>query len=283
LFAVHGASSEFPLTELAERIGYLPATPTDPGLLQLASAVMPAPVAPATPRSLLLYADGLDYLRVGERPDWRGPGPFGPVGLAAQQVALPQGGVGYYEPAGTKIGRRLAIHSPDTDLYLETNLTRSRLLSIASSIPLRGRPLPRAWRVESAASMTVTRTDPDQAAELAGISPLPAGLPNGYVVASASVARAVDSVVSVTFYLRQRDSDAAGGPVTFHVERGVGLPPPSGFDQVRVDIGSMLGRWSRSRSQLEWVDHNAYRSVQGAVDLRVLVAIATRFAGSSAP
>jgi hypothetical protein len=151
LFEIPGATSEadIPLTEVVRKVGYLPATPTAPGTLQLASIVVPKPVARATPRSLLVYADGLDYLRVAERPGWHGSGPFGPVGAAARRVDLKGGGVAYYEPAGDGLGRRLAIHSGTTDLFLETNLTRPRLLAIAASIPVSGLPFPRTWSLEA--------------------------------------------------------------------------------------------------------------------------------------
>ena len=101
------------------------------------------PSAPATPSSVLVYAEGLDYLKVGERRDWAGPGPFGPLDPVAQRVPLRDDGVAYYEPAGEGFGRRLAIHTPTADLFLETNLPRERLLEIAASLPVVGRPAPR--------------------------------------------------------------------------------------------------------------------------------------------
>jgi outer membrane lipoprotein-sorting protein len=126
-------------------LGYLPATPTSPGQLRLASVIAPAPEAPTTPRSLLVYTDGLDYLRIAERPGWRGPGPFGPVEVGAERVELAGGSVAYYEPPADGLGRRLAIHGERTDLYLDTNLTRRRLLAIAASIPVGGLPFPPTW------------------------------------------------------------------------------------------------------------------------------------------
>ena len=147
-FAIPGAESpvDVELADAPGYLGYLPATPTSPGQLRLESVIAPAPEAPTTPRSLLVYTDGLDYLRIAERPGWRGPGPFGPVDARAERVELSGGTVAYYEPPGDGLGRRLAIHGESTDVYLDTNLTRRRLLAIAASMPIGGLPFPRTWR-----------------------------------------------------------------------------------------------------------------------------------------
>jgi hypothetical protein len=281
LFRIPGGSTpaSWPLAELPDHVGYLPATPTAPGSLQLASALAPSVSAKATPRSVLVYSDGLDYLRLGERPDWTGPGPFGPLDASAQRVAVPGGGVAFYEPAGEGLGRRLAIHASGTNVYLETNLTRSRLLAIAASIPLRGRALPSGWRVESTPGLTVRHTDPGAAAAAVGLT-LPLGvLPQGYVVTSAEIASAQGALVGVTFHLRQRDSDAAGAPLSMHVEPGSTLPPASGSDQLEVSIGSLAARWTAGSSLLEWNEGGTYRSLQGPVDVGVLIAVAAAISG----
>ena len=95
-------------------------------------------------RSQLTYSNGLTYLRVVEQRRWDDDGLFGPVG-EAERVDL-GGGTVYYEPAGTKQGRRLAIHTDDTNIYLETNLSREELLSVAASLPLSGSATPRNRR-----------------------------------------------------------------------------------------------------------------------------------------
>ena len=59
---------------------------------------------------------------------------------------------------------------------------------------------------------------------------------------------------SVTFSLRQPDTDAAGEPLTLHVERGDRLPPPSSSEQSQVVFAGVEGRWTPSRAELEWVD-----------------------------
>jgi hypothetical protein len=86
------------------------------------------------------------------------------------------------------------------------------------------------------------------------------------------------AIVGVTLYLRQLDMDAAGEPLTLHVERETGLPPPSSALQSRIRFAGVAGRWTSSRSQLEWVDGGTYHSLQGELGLRALLAIASSIA-----
>jgi hypothetical protein len=282
LFRIPGAPAPVPhrLDDLPARIGYAPATPGDAGDLELVSIVLPTASAPLTPSSLLVYAEGLDYLKVAERRDWRGPGPFGPVDGIAQQVPLGGDGVAYYEPAGEGYGRRLAIHTTTADLFLETNLSRERLLEIASSLPIRGQALPPSWRQQGSAGVRVERIGVAEALATASLpTSLPERLPEGYVVASAELSKVGTATEGVTLYLRQPDMDAAGEPMTLHIERDTGLPPPSSSAQSRIRFAGVDGRWTPNRSQLEWVDRGAYHSLQGELGLRALLEIASTIVG----
>ncbi len=138
LFEIPGATpAPTSVAEVADLVGYRPATPTFTGDLELATSIAP-PDAPRAPTSLLVYADGLDYLRVGERlgshTELVAPG--------ATRVVLQGGGIAYYWAATTGHGRRIAILGDDTSLLLETNLPRLDLFAIADSMPVQGRPLP---------------------------------------------------------------------------------------------------------------------------------------------
>jgi Putative zinc-finger len=139
LFAVPGAPAELSLDELAERVGYRPATPEETGDLELTAAA--APDDPDGPRSLLVYADGLDVLRIAERPN-REPARFGAVGASAERIDLGPRGIAYYAPADALHGRRLTLVGDRTTVVLETNLPRDELLAIAASLPMRGRAHP---------------------------------------------------------------------------------------------------------------------------------------------
>jgi hypothetical protein len=100
-------------------------------------------VAPASdlaaPRTLLLYGHGLTYLRIGEHPRERGAA--APTLPGGRPIGLPGGGTGYLLPPDALHGLRLALHSEGTDLILETNLSRTQLLRVASSLPVRGEPV----------------------------------------------------------------------------------------------------------------------------------------------
>jgi hypothetical protein len=280
-FRIPGAPAPVPplLDDLPARIGYAPATPGDAGDLELVSIVLPTASAPVTPSSLLVYAQGLDYLKVAERRDWMGPGPFGPVDGVAQQILLATGDVAYYEPAGEGYGRRLAIHTPTADLFVETNLPRQRLLAIAASLPVRGQPFPPAWRHQVSSRVDVERIDVSEALATARLpASLPERLPEGYVVASAELSSMGSAIVGVTLHMRQLEMDAAGEPLTLYVERDTGLPPPSSALQSRIRFAGLAGRWTSSRSQLEWVDGDTYHSLQGELSLRALLVIASSIA-----
>jgi hypothetical protein len=254
-------------------LGYAPTVPIGTGDLDLVSVVLPPRPARATPSSLLVYADGLDYLRVGERLDWSGPGPFGPLDVDAQQVRLGGSGVAYYEPAGEGFGRRLALHGPTGDLYLESNLPRDRLLQIAASIPVRTNPLPRTWLERSSDEVEVERVPVRRALATAGLpASLSGSLPGGYVIASAELSMIGGEPAGATLHLRQPEMDAAGEPLTLHLERASKLPPSSSRSTVTLLAG--VGRWFPGRSLLEWIDHGRYHSLQGSLPLGNLMEIA---------
>jgi hypothetical protein len=220
------------------------------------------------------------YVRIGERPDWSGATLFGPVGQAAQQVDLATGSVAYYEPAGDGIGRRLAIHAPNTNVFLESNLPRAQLLALASSLPIRGETRPDAWRTLIGSGISVEQVTPPDAVSRSPIPvELPPGLPGGYVMASAEVASSVATgdVVGVTFVYRQRESDAVGEPFVLHVRAEQMLPPASSADQSLVDLNGTQARWTPGREQLEWIVDGAYISVEGTADLASMLDIASRF------
>jgi hypothetical protein len=272
---------DVPLASFPRRVGYLPVTPTSPGELRLSSAVVPPGDDPDAPRSVLLYTDGMAYVRIGERPDWAGTSLFGPVDEAAQQVELAGGGVAYYEPAGEGLGRRLAIHASGTNVFLESNLPRAQLLALAASLPVRGEALPDAWRTLTGSGISIERVSPEEALARSPIAvELPSTLPAGYVLASAQIASDVtaieDGVIAVSFVFRQRESDAAGGPIVLHVQRYEALPPASSAHQALVELDGATARWTPDRDQLEWIAGGAYLSLEGGLSLTAMLDLASQ-------
>ena len=279
LFAAPGWSrpTAVPLATFPDRVGYLPVTLTSPGNLELSSAVVPPRDDPSAPRSVLLYTNGMAYVRIGERPDWRGPTLFGPVGDAAQLVGLSSGGVAYYEPASDGLGRRLAIHASGTNLFLESNLPRAQLLELAASLPVQGQPLHDAWTMLKGSGISIERLAPDDALARSPVPvELPTNLPAGYVLVSASVASDASGPTGVSFIYRQRETDAAGGPIVLHVQAGVVLPPASSALQLLVDLDGTSARWTPDRAQLEWIRDGAYVSLQGPLGLAAMLQLASQ-------
>jgi outer membrane lipoprotein-sorting protein len=279
-FALAGPSPEVPLDELGARLGFHPVMPATKDDLRLTGAAAP-PAAVGAPQSLLTYSRGLTYLRVGERRHWAGSQPFGPVSADAEQVPVGDG-VAYYEPAAGDLGRRLAIHTPDTNIYLETNLPRDELLAVAASLPLAGTELPLEWRVQHVANARTTRLTLAQAkARTSFAFDVPATLPGGYVLASVQHA-VVRGVESVTIDLRQPDSDLGAGPIRIHLEAATALPPAASADQVTVPLGDVVARWIPAQWRLEWVVDGVYRSADGpGVDPRILADVASTIEASA--
>ena len=240
VFRIHGRHVVSPV-DMPRVFGYTPAEPTAPAPLSLVAAIAPKR-APSAPTSVLLYADGLDYLRVAEDRRWSGPGPFGPIGLDAEQVRLPDVGPALYEPSGDGLGRRLSLHAAGTDLFLESNLSRDELFAIASTLGVHATPLPAPWRV-------VARGRPDARARRPAVEPARDGLwtpgalslPDGYVPASATRSVEQGVAVGVTVTFRQRDSDSMGPPLQIHVGTGRDTAIDAAPDPERVSIGTTSG------------------------------------------
>jgi len=266
-------------THMERVFGYAPAAPAAPVPLNLIAAIAPRP-APSAPTSVLLYGDGLEYLRVAEDRRWSGPGPFGSIGLDAEPVQLPAVGPALYVPAGDGLGRRVSIHTASTDLFLESNLSRDDLLGIASTIGVQGTSLPARWRVAHAGALTLTPADPQASLRAMGLRAGSVTMPVGYLPASATRALERGSEVGVTVTFRQRNTDAAGAPLVLHMgtirDDAIDTAP----DPARVSIGTISGRYSASGSELTWVDGGRSWSLQGDLDLAELVAIASSVRGA---
>jgi hypothetical protein len=105
-------------------------------------------------------------------------------------------------------------------------------------------------------------------------------LPAGYVLASAQVASDITStenaVSFVSFVFRQRETDAAGGPIVLHVQVGETLPPASAAHQTLVDLDGARARWTPDRDQLEWIAGGAYLSLEGGLSLSSMLDLASQ-------
>jgi hypothetical protein len=278
-FAAAHPAPLVPVSKLSKTAGFRPVTPTATEDLRLTSSAAP-PVEGGGNQTLLTYSNGLTYLRVVEQPRWRGDRLFGPVGEDAERVDL-GGGIAYYEPADEQRGRRLAIHTGDTNIYLETNLSREELLAVAASLPLDGRAIPASWSIQRTNGATRERLTLEEArARTSFAFDVPQNLPGGYVLASVE-RTVVHGVDSVTLMLRQRDSDLGAGPIRIHLEGATALPPAAA-GQETVALGTGIALWAPSQGHLEWLDHGVIRSIDGpGLDLGILTAVATSIEASA--
>jgi hypothetical protein len=224
---------------------------------------------------LVSYSKGLTWLKVRQTRRWRLPELFGNIGPLAAPVRLPGGGIGYYEPATSSLGRRISIHSPQVDLYLESNLPRGELLRVAGSLPVRAEPVPRRWLVRKWPGGVIReQVSLRQAALEAPYLLLPRALPAGFRPWVAQLARE-GGRTSVTAYFRRPGTELDGVGIRLHQAPGTPLPPPMDPDVLAVEVRGTIGRYSPVRGELEWVERGVYHSLGGtALDLAGLLRVA---------
>jgi outer membrane lipoprotein-sorting protein len=267
------------ISQASRETGFQPVQPAELDGLALYQVVLP----PATPaeakpqQTLITYSKGLVWLKLGETRGWTSNTLYGPVGLQAQEVSLANGSIAYYEPATADQGRRLSIHAAGTDLYVETNLSRDKLLHLAGSLPVTGIPIPAAWAVRRSPEGVTERVTLAQAAAQMPITillPASEALPAGYEVASAEIVRLHEDT-ALNVYFQQRDTDLGTGPIRLHEEVAKKLPPASSAAQSEVEVRGVMGRWTSDRNQLEWVEQGVYLSLDaGGLSLADLLAVA---------
>jgi outer membrane lipoprotein-sorting protein len=247
------------LENVASEAGFEPVAPSELGGLGLYRVVLPE--APDAGQTLVTYADGLSFVKLGETRSWSVDAPFGPVDVRAEEIVLDGGSVAYYEPATVVHGRRLSIHAAGTDLYVETNLSRERLLDVAAGLPVTGLAMPDEWRVRETAGAIVERVTLAEAEAAAPFEiALPEALPRGFTLASVELVTVEDGV-GVTLYFRNAEVDVGAGAVRLYQEAARELPPASSARQSTVQVRGVEGRWTPDRSQLEWIEAGVYRSI----------------------
>jgi hypothetical protein len=167
-------------------------------------------------------------------------------------------GTGLYEPATSEHGRRMTVLGSGWQIVMETNLTRERLLEVASSLPLVGRAPERP---------TLTIDDAHRALPSLLV---PAPLPEGYRLWTVETGRD-----SATLHYLRPGSELDGTGIRLYQSGGDALPPPLDLEVLGVEVRGIAGRYSAERSELEWVEDGVYRSLQApAFDLAGLLRIA---------
>jgi hypothetical protein len=224
---------------------------------------------------LVTYARGLTWLKIRQTREWRRPELYGNVGPLAAPVLLSGGGIGYYEPASSSLGRRISIHTRGRDVYVESNLSREDLLRVAASLSVRGEPVPRRWLAREWPGGLVR--EQVSVAEAVAEEPtvlLPSALPSGFRPWVAQIVRQ-GRRVAVTVYFRRPGTELDGIGIRLHQAPGESLSPPMDPDVLAVEVRGTIGRYSPVRGELEWVERGAYHSLGGTVlDLAGLLRVA---------
>jgi hypothetical protein len=246
-----------PMRRATSRLSYRPdAIATSAGLDAYRSVVAPAGDAEQT---VVAYSRGVSWLKIGETRDWTEPELFG-VQPEAEQVQLPGVGVAYFEPGANLVGRRLAIHTEDGDLVLETNLPRAELLDVAGALDVRGRAIPRAWRVQRAGGVVSKRVPLEEALTRVPFAPrLLSELPPGYTVASAELTE-MGKRTGLTVFYRQVDSDLGGAPIRLHEELAT-EPAPIVSNVKPVRVEGERGLYDPALNRLQWNHRGVYYAI----------------------
>lgn len=281
--AVDQGATAVPLDAVERQAGYEPVEPAEVDGLSLYQVVLPSDPAGKAGDTVLAYSRGMQWLKVGESHSWEGDSLLGPVGPHAQEVALTGGGVAYYEPATEDHGRRLAIHTSESDLYLETNLSRDALLRVASSLPLKGLSLPQDWRVRETPDGTIERVSLEDAAAAVPFELLlPQTLPEGTALAAVELLE-LGNAVGVTAYFQAEDVALGSGEIRVHLEQTEELPPTTAPEQQTVEVRGVEGRYTPEAARLEWIEGGVYVSIEApGLELTDLLALASSVAPAPA-
>jgi hypothetical protein len=260
---------------IEDRSSFRPVFPSDAGGLRpYRAGTFTSGIRPSD-EILLSYSRGLAWLKIRQTRRWSQPEPFGDVGSLATPIRLDGGGIAYYEPATAMLGRRMWVHGPGHDLYLESNLPRADFLRVASSLPVRGERAPREWLIRRlSGGLTVEKTSLARARASAPYALLPRYLPPGYRPGPVHLAQ-VAGRTGVTVFFRRPATEVDGVGIRLHQALGEPLPPPVDPDVLAVRVRGLTGRYSPLRAELEWVEEGVYRSVRGtALDVSGLLRVA---------
>lgn len=214
------------------------------------------------PLGITTFTDGMTWLKL---TDLEREGAVAAYTGGAEIVSLNEGAA-FYLPADERHGRRVEIYGPST-IRVESNLPRSELLRVASSVGISGE-VPE--RVQTPDDTMIRRIDPGT------VSPedRPGYLPAGYRMVAAVASRTSDAT-SLSLYFRQPQTSYEGPGIRVLRSTAYAGLAPSSEEFVNVRVNDALGRWSFERSELEWMDGEVYRavSVPGA-DLSTALSVA---------
>jgi Putative zinc-finger len=276
--------------------GFRPAGDDHPAVSQVpepGSSSVPAGFAPyrqdvvATPGGpsvgVRSWSDGRAWFTVRATAEWPGRRLFGDLGPDIRPLDLGAAGSAYASGDGQRIG----LHTDGLDVVVGGSLAPADLRQVAAGLGIVGSPVPGDW---------AEATSSDQAAAAAALPGLlTAGTLDGFGAPSfrvTAVASAPNTPSGPTEPDRPDTPDtdtpdavtvteSRSGPgeraFTLTQWRASSLVPPSGGDEVGVDVRGVAGRYSPQRGELEWVESGLAVSLRSdALGLPELLDIARR-------
>jgi Putative zinc-finger len=203
-----------------------------PGMTEHRAGVVETPNGPGV--AVRTWSDGRAWLKLRATREWPGGRLFGDVGGPVRAVDLGAAGIAYVGDGG----RRVALHGVGTDAVVTGTVGKAALLEVASSLGIRGEPVPAGWSEAG----TATR---EQAA-----TALPDVLVPRTLGGFSEPAIRVDGDVVTLAY-------GGAGSRGFELVEGPGrvLPPPVGVDVRGVEVRRTTGRYSPDRGELEWTEN----------------------------
>jgi outer membrane lipoprotein-sorting protein len=215
----------------------------------------------------LTYASGMTWLKVTSDKSRT-------IGNeTAQEVKLTDDSIAYYQPATEELKRRIDIFGRHSQVHLESNLARSTLLRIASSVGVDGKRIPRT--LEHDKQRTVLRLDPEGALARSAFAAAPHYLPAGYEPSAALLSKSRTGERTLTVYYRRQEAEYSGDGIRITQSPSIKLLSPSAEQSFGVSTSDIhKARWFPERGELEWIDGDVYRSVTvPSLDLETAVRI----------
>lgn len=174
------------------------------------------------------WSDGRSWLMVEATDGWDEPHLFGMSLPFVSRVELGDSSIGYLAPSGD----RLAVHGTDGEVVLSGSLPVEMLIDVASSLGVRGLPVPDTWLEASTVDLT--------------------GLPPGTLVPEvegwSSSARVEEGETSILL------SSGGSRSILISQREGTALGPPIGPDVYQVEIRGIQGRFDAATGTLTWVE-----------------------------
>lgn len=200
------------------------------------------------------WSDGRAWVRLRAVRDWRAARLFGDVGSLVRRVTVSDGRTLYIG----REGHTIAIHTDDLELVLDGTLSEDDLLTIAASVPVEGRPIPRDWSEVADATLA------EAAAALPGLL-LPQDL-DGFGHPAVQIS---DDVVTIGY------AGSGGRELLVTERRGTSIAPPIVANVVGVEVRGRAGRYLPDSGVLEWAEDGivvSLRSRDLGVDALIRIA-----------